>query len=133
MQRLKIDQTESSFFVDLNIDKGEFLFSGESRPENAPRFFEPIINWLDDFKENYDKVKSNSTYSLKVVFNLDYFNSTSTKYIVDIIQILKEIGDNSYIHLTTEWHYKEIDEDIEESGRELVEWTGLNMELIPYK
>jgi hypothetical protein len=131
MQRLKIDPTESSFAIDLDIDKGEFRFSGESRPENAPRFFEPILNWLSDFKEMREKEEKAT--DLKVIFNLDYFNSTSTKYIVDITKLLKTIDDLPKVHLTTEWHYKEIDEDIEESGRELIDWTGLNIALIPYK
>src|SRR5690554_7764502 len=75
MQPLKIEPTTSSFAVDLDIEKGEFRFSGESRPENAPRFFEPILSWLNAFKEM--KAKENNDYNLKVIFNFDYFNSTS--------------------------------------------------------
>jgi hypothetical protein len=132
MQRLKIDPTDSSFSVDLDTEKGEFIFSGESRPENAPGFFEPILNWLAEFKEELENYDKNETYKLKVVFNLEYFNSTSTKYIVDIAKILKRIDDLDNVELNTEWHYKEIDEDVEESGRELSDWTGLKIELRAY-
>lgn len=130
MQRLKIQPTESSFSIDLNIEKGEFIFLGESRPENAPRFFDPVLDWLNDF-ENL-MINSKRNYDLKVIFKLDYFNSTSTKYLVDISKVLKRIGDIDNVNQTVEWHYKEIDEDIEESGRELIEWTGLDIQLIPY-
>jgi hypothetical protein len=130
MQRLKIDPTDSSFAVDLDIEKGEFSFLGESRPENAPRFFEPILIWLNDFKEM--KEKDGKNYDLKVIFSLEYFNSTSTKYIVDITKLLKIVDDIPNVNLTTEWHYKEIDEDVEESGRELIDWTGLDIKLISY-
>ncbi|PHR45407.1 MAG: hypothetical protein COA32_13260 [Fluviicola sp.] len=130
MQRLKIQPTESSFSIDLNIEKGEFIFLGESRPENAPRFFDPVLDWLNDF-ENL-MINSKRNYDLKVIFKLDYFNSTSTKYLVDISKVLKRIGDIDNVNQTVEWYYKEIDEDIEESGRELIEWTGLDIQLIPY-
>lgn len=131
MQQLKINPTDSSFAVDLDIKKGEFLFSGESRPENAPLFFEPILNWLNDFKEM--KETDGVDYNLNVIFKLDYFNSTSTKYIVDITKLLKTIDDIPNVNLTTDWYYKEIDEDVEESGRELIDWTGLDINLIPYE
>lgn len=130
MQPLKIEPTTSSFAVDLDIEKGEFRFSGESRPENAPRFFEPILSWLNNFKQL--KTKETTLYNLKVIFNFDYFNSTSTKYIVDIAKLLKTIDDLPHVEVKTEWHYKEIDEDIEESGRELIDWTNLDIKLIPY-
>lgn len=132
MQRLKIDATDSSFAVDLDYEKGEFVFLGESRPENAPLFFEPILDWLNNFEELVEKEYKDEVYNLKVVFNLEYFNSTSTKYIVDIAKQLKRIDEIPNVNLKVEWHYKEIDEDIEESGRELVNWTGLKIELIPY-
>lgn len=131
MQPLKIEPTTSSFAVDLDIEKGVFSFSGESRPENAPNFFDPILSWLNNFKEL--KSKETTHYKLKVIFNFDYFNSTSTKYIVDIAKLLKSIDDLPQIDVQTEWHYKEIDEDIKESGKELIDWTKLNIELIPYK
>lgn len=131
MQGLKIDPTDSSFSVNLDIENGVFKFSGESRPENAPKFFEPILKWLSEFKEMVES--RDEDYNLKVVFKLDYFNSTSTKYIVDITKQLKLIDDVPNVNLKTEWHYKEIDEDIEESGRELVDWTGLDIELVSFE
>ena len=130
MQRFKIQPTESSFNIDLNIERGEFIFLGESRPENAPRFFDPILDWLNGFEALMKSLKQ--SYDLKVIFKLDYFNSTSTKYLVDISKALKRIGDINNVNQTVEWHYKEIDEDIEESGRELIEWTGLDIQLIPF-
>lgn len=128
MQRLKIDPTDSSFSVELDHEKGEFKFSGESRPENAPSFFDPIIVWISEFKKYIEQ--KNQIFELKTIFKLDYFNSTSTKYIVDILKELKNIEELPNVNLRTEWHYKEIDEDIEESGKELKDWTGLNIDLI---
>ncbi|PKR79684.1 hypothetical protein CW751_13675 [Brumimicrobium salinarum] len=130
MQRLKIDPTASSFFVDLNADTGIFNFQGESRPENAPSFFEPIIAWLITYRNTIEKDKD--SHHLKVIFKLDYFNSTSTKYIVDIAKLLKSIDDLPNVNLATEWFYKSIDEDIRDSGNELIDWTGLKIKLIPY-
>lgn len=130
MEDLKIQPTDSSFAIDLDVKKSQFTFQGESRPENAPGFFDPVINWLQSFKNSVEREENQ--IQLEVVFKLDYFNSTSTKYIVDIAKILKAIGDSSKVVLDVKWYYKEIDEDIKESGIELSEWTDLKIEMIPF-
>lgn len=83
MERVfKYTGTESTLEVDLNSDSGKFIFKGESRPENAVTYFEPILKWL---KEYYELSKTSSGNVL-VDFDLEYFNSTSYKYILDILE-----------------------------------------------
>jgi len=130
MEDLKIQPTDSSLAIDLDVKSSQFTFQGESRPENAPGFFDPVLNWLKSYKNSIERKENR--IELKVIFKLDYFNSTSTKYIVDIVKILKTIGDSSMVDLDIKWYYKEIDEDIKESGIELSEWTDLKIDMIPF-
>ncbi|MEQ1734637.1 MAG: SiaC family regulatory phosphoprotein, partial [Bacteroidia bacterium] len=48
---LIIDKTEYTPSIAFSITKEEFLIMGEARPENAGKFFEPVLAWLKHFSE----------------------------------------------------------------------------------
>ena len=83
------------------------LLKGRSIPENSIEFYKPLINWT----ENY----SASTPS-KTVLNvqLEYFNTSSSKCLLDIFKKLERI-DNP---VTINWYYEEDDEDMLEAGED---------------
>lgn len=132
MKKIDIAPTDSSFEVLLDPEKNLIQVKGESRPENAPSFFDSIINWLEEYENSFSGNEKNDSTDVKVVFNLDYFNSTSAKYLVDICLILSSISKIENISVNAEWYYKSIDEEIKESGEELTEMTGLELKMIPF-
>lgn len=114
MDTLNIASTETSPQVVFDPN-GQLLMEGESRPENVVKFFEPIMNWL---KEYQGAVKAKSV-NLKATFDfkLEYFNSSSAKFIMDMfVELEKCVKDG--LDLTINWHYEELDEDLLESGEE---------------
>ena len=131
MEQLLIEAKEDSPHVLFDPIANNFLISGESRPENAGKFYTPIINWLIDFEGfaycRKTEMKDEST--LFFVFNLEYFNSTSAKYILDLLLIIKKFETKGY-NVNIKWHYDKFGDDILDSGKELSEMTGLNFELI---
>jgi len=133
MEKIDIAPTESSFQVLLDPEKNLIHIQGESRPENAPSFFDSIIKWLEAYKESFSRNKRTEVIEVHVNFNLDYFNSTSAKYLVDICLILSSISKIENASVNAEWHYKSIDEEIKESGEELSEMTGLHLRMIPFE
>jgi predicted membrane GTPase involved in stress response len=56
-------------------------FSGDSYPENAADFFQPLLQWVN----NYVRVPHEQT---TVEFRLKYFNTSSSRYIFQIMEIL---------------------------------------------
>lgn len=82
LNKLEIKSTDSSLSVLMDAEKNHFVFEGESRPENCTYFFQPILQWLKSYKTML--VEQKETTVLKVDFKLDYFNSTSAKFITDI-------------------------------------------------
>jgi|SRR5690554_77972 len=127
MERVfKYTGTESTLEVDLNSDSGKFIFKGESRPENAVTYFEPILKWL---KEYYELSKTSSVNVL-VDFDLEYFNSTSYKYILDIFKILKEISLIENMTLEIIWKYDAMDLDILESGNDFAKWADIDVKFV---
>lgn len=134
MDNLKIEQTDSSFGVDFNYEKNILKFWGESRPENCLEFFAPILKWIDEYN-NYLYYKlnefKNSPIKIDVEFKVDYFNSTSAKYIFDLLMGLQQITQYPNVSLQVNWYYKALDEDMLESGEEFSDMTGLNVNLVP--
>lgn len=126
MDALIINPTEYSPRVIFDPGAGSYEIVGESRPEDARAFYEPILTWLDDFRTHLSSNKDESKkYELKIV--LEYFNSTSAKFVLDLLMRIDQIvadGNN----FTVDWHYEEIDEDMKSSGEEFDKLTT-----VPFK
>lgn len=132
MDSLKIEPTEYSPTVDFNVSTGRFVISGESRPENCGKFYAPIVSWLGKFQEEVAEKKVSANTPLNFIFKFDYFNSTSAKFIMNLLQLIKKIEAAKTNNLKIEWHYDEMDEDMMDAGKEFCEAAELNFEFISY-
>ncbi len=110
MDQLLIEPTETSPKIDFNPN-GYFLIEGESRPENVVKFYEPVLNWLREFSQNANGKK------IEFDFKLEYFNSSSAKFIMDVFMELEKACKNG-ADILVNWFYDELDEDLLESGEE---------------
>ena len=106
MESIYIDGTNRTPFVSMD-SSGNFRIRGRSIHENPSKFFEPILKWVD----SYLLVPRQT-----VVFDieLEYFNSGSSRYILDILRILME---KPTTRLIVNWYYEEGDEDLLERGQ----------------
>jgi len=118
------EKTQSTPEVKLDKENGEMEFSGRSLPENVKEFYNPIIEWID----NYLKEPQSST---KVIFNFEYFNTASSKMILDIIEKLSELNNNS--DLKVDWYYIEEDDDMLEAGEDYSDITEIPFNFISYE
>jgi len=127
MESLIIESSKTKPGVNFNIETGSLNLGGESYPENALEFYKPICGWIEDYLSNNGKSK-------KVEFNfkMTYFNTSSSKAILDILDIL-EAHHNKNVDITVNWFYEEDDEDIQESGEEFAEGLTLKYNLISYR
>ena len=91
--------------------KGTIKLTGRLIPENAEDFFKPVEEWINE----YFKYPADIT---TVEICIEYINSTGTTYLLDIIHKITHIhlqkNTNKFI---INWHYKDEDEDILETGR----------------
>jgi len=124
MENLNIPKTKYTLMINFNVETGVFEMSGSSYPENAMEFFQPIIKFIKSYVSEIGKA---------IVLNLElnYLNTSSTKCLLDIIEILekyyKESGD-----VKVNWYYEEEDEDILEMGEDIAEDIELPINLISY-
>ncbi len=130
MEKLIIEPTANSPRIALDPESRSFEFSGESRPENVRKFYLPILEWLESYTSEQERLKdAERTFGLLCQFNFEYFNSTSAKYILDIFKSLNAISGLG-IELEIKWLYEEDDEDMLEVGQEMSRMSKLSFEYI---
>jgi len=129
MINLTLPATSNTPLIDFNKDDHILLFKGESRPENTAKFYAPLVDWLDEYyKWIYFLTNESATvnFDININFQLDYFNSTSAKFILDVFSKLSKLKDFESLKLTINWHYFEMDEDMLENGEDFESISGLD-------
>lgn len=104
----------------LDPEKGDFYIKGCSMPENVDEFYTPILNYLDQYLQK----PSSKT---RVIFELEYLNSSSSQMLLAILYKLKRLLEMGH-DLKVEWHYMQDDDDICETGKTFSELSGLSFE-----
>lgn len=124
METIKIQGTEDTPKVILDKNNDIMEISGRSLPEDVASFYDPVLTWLDEYAENPNP---------KTVFNfkLVYFNTASSKLLLDILMKLEEIHENGN-DVLIRWHYPEDDEDMEEAGEEYADIVDVPFEQVGY-
>ena len=112
--------------VDFNADTGICELAGESYLEDTIEFYTPLFNWL---KQYSTEIKKPITFD----FKLRYFNTSSSKCIIDILNILKKYKDDGGT-IDVNWFYDADEEDIEDELEEIEDFmieTNLKINLVP--
>lgn len=85
MEVLNIVKTKSTPEVLFDPVKQKLRIEGQSYPENAFKFYEPIMDWLDGYLQELDKQAV-----LEIYFHMPYINTSSSKCIMMILDKLEE-------------------------------------------
>jgi len=94
----------------INYAEGLIRIRGKSIPEDSDRFYKPILEKLDWYVENApDKTR--------VTVHFDYFNTTSSKYILKIFRRFEDIY-RKYKDITIYWYYEADDLDMMYCGED---------------
>lgn len=117
MEALILSPSQSTPSIRFNTD-GFFEISGNSLPEDVIAFYKPVFDWLSQFAEKP------TCDNIKMIFKLTYFNSASSKIILELLNLMEQISKHN-IAIEVHWLYMEIDEDMLESGREYSEMVNL--------
>ena len=124
--------TEDSPSVNFDTVANHFVISGASRPENSRTFYSPIIDWITNYETELQARKQRGDDTpLVFVYRFDYFNSSSAKFILDILLILKRFSDKGYA-IRVEWICDGRDEDMMDMGKEFSEMAELKFDYIQY-
>jgi len=113
MHDLYIDATNTSPEVDFRFNEHQLVLRGESYPENAAAFFGPITEALREYLDQ------SQDQTIEVIIELTYFNSSSTKVLFNIFDMLNTAAANNIINL--HWRHDQDDDTILEFGEDLHE------------
>ncbi|MCC6130357.1 MAG: DUF1987 domain-containing protein [Acidobacteria bacterium] len=122
MDRLRIERTKYTLEIDLDPVSGKLQLTGESYPENARAFFAPVFSWLDQYlKTNPENVNAE--------LSLDYLNTSSTKCLLDFLEVLEKFrSGGGTVNVT--WFYSKDDEDTLTMGQDIAEDTELPIQFV---
>jgi hypothetical protein len=129
-EKIVLEPTNYTPKIDLDPSKQKFEFSGVSRPEDTYEFYEPLLTWVENYVnevlEKYEQNKLlNETFI--IAFDFKYMNSSSSKYIFQIISNFKKLF-NKRLNVNIFWYYDDLDDQILEDGEDFSEIIN-----IPFK
>ncbi len=108
MEDLLIEPTAKTPLIDFSMS-GKLVIAGNSYPENAKEFYDPVINWTNELRIE----------SIDMDLVLEYMNTASAK---KLLELLKKLESNINIkNLTVNWFYDKDDNDSLEAGQILAD------------
>lgn len=110
METISIEGTPKTPTITFDTNKGFLEIKGRSIPENSIEFYKPLVDWLE-------KYATKPQPSTNVNIQLEYFNTSSSKCILDVFKKLEAIN-KSGSQVVINWFYEEDDEDMLEAGED---------------
>jgi hypothetical protein len=120
MESISIPGTLKTPAIISDYEKGLIEIKGRSNPENSAQFYKPLIDWVE-------KYSSNPTAKTIINIQLEHFNTSSSKCILDVFKKLEPIK-KANLDIMVNWYYEEDDEEMMEAGE-----TYGTMTVIPFK
>ncbi|MDI3526253.1 MAG: hypothetical protein PWR03_436 [Tenuifilum sp.] len=124
MEVIKIMGTDDTPTVILDAENEIFEISGRSLPEDVTAFYDPILQWLDEYSESPN---AKTIFTFKLV----YFNTASSKLLLDILMKLEQLKENGH-DVLVRWYYPDDDEDMQEAGEEYADIVDVPFEQVGY-
>ena len=125
MEAIRLEATDDSPLIVLDKESNTFEISGKSLPEDVTDFYQPVLDWLKSYQ---------SDPNLKTEFNfkLIYFNTASSKLILDILMIFEDMAEEGH-QVLIKWFSLPSDEDMQEAGKEYEEMVDVPFEHLTYE
>lgn len=123
MENLTITGTSKTPTIEFDYQSGNLHLKGRSIPENSLEFFQPILNWIEDYTQR-------PQLATTVEVKLEYFNTSSSKHLLDMFKKLERLSSNGR-QVVINWHYDQEDEDMYEVGQDYQVIVKIPFKLIP--
>lgn len=121
MEKYILEPTFKTPRVELDKNSERLVISGRSLPENAEEFYNKITFWLQEY---FRSPNSKTTF----VFKLNYYNTASSKMILEIFKLFKSALDKG-VELEIIWGHDKNDEEVKEDGGDFAEIVGIPIKI----
>ena len=105
---------------------GILEIKGKSIPENSLEFYRPVFEWLDIYSQS-------PAPKTELKISLEYFNTSSSKCLLDILRRLETINLSGKSAVKVLWFYDADDEDMMEAGEDYQALVKVPFELNVWK
>ncbi|MCH8330799.1 MAG: DUF1987 domain-containing protein [Bacteroidetes bacterium] len=117
MNKIILEEGPDTPRVTLDPASRSFEISGRSLPEDVYEFYNPILEFL---KQYAAKPLDYTDFT----FKLEYFNTASSKMILDILILLQQVHKQGYA-VQIQWFYRKDEEDMLIKGEDYAEMVDL--------
>ncbi len=126
MEPLKIEATKITPHILFDTGANLLSIRGDSYPENAIKFYHPLISALEGHLKNAPAAP------WQVDIEIAYFNSSSSKILMDLFYLFEEATGEGW-RVIVNWRYH-VDNDIAlEYGKEFqLDITSLEFNLVAF-
>ncbi len=125
MEKFYIEATRATPELHFDPERHYISIKGESYPEYAYNFYEPAFAWLEEYVKQ-------STAAVTVDFSLSYLNTSSTKSIMNILDIFEE-AHRAGKKITLNWYYDEDNELAYEVGEDFQSYLNIPINLLKFQ
>ncbi|MCU0393788.1 MAG: DUF1987 domain-containing protein [Thermoflexibacter sp.] len=127
MENIEIKGEKTEFFiptVNFNAETGVCEIAGESYLEETFEFYQKLIDWLNQYTSQGKKT---------LIFNckLTYFNTASSKAILEILRLLKNYQESG-ADVKINWFYHEWDDDMKMEVEDLGLDADVKIDLLTF-
>ena len=120
MERIQIKPETNSPRIDFDPVSGVLAFEGKSLMEDSESFYLPLVEWIIKYTENPCK-------GTVIDFKYDYFNTSSSKWLITITKQLKVLY-NADPTTVVNWYWP--DDDILEYGEVIRDLVDMPINMI---
>lgn len=112
---VKEQPTDRTPEVLIDLDRGIFRLVGRSIPEDTSNFYTRLLPYLYYYKEN-------PAPQTDVYLCLEYFNTTTSKFLAELFRVLIALEEAKRSKITITWGYFPDDDLMLETGEEFQEY-----------
>jgi hypothetical protein len=123
LHKLYIEKTRGTPEVVFDPEQNTLILRGQSYPENAFKFYEPVLEWINQYF-----VQCNSPVFVEI--KLSYINTSSSKCIMMLLEKFEEEFQKG-LEVRLNWYYDEENESELECAEEFKEDVNFTFNIIP--
>ncbi len=124
MENLKVNARKDTPYVLLDVEIGVLEIAGKSLPEDANKFYAPIITAIEEYIKSPQET---TTLNLRFL----YINTASSKKVIEILNLFIK-NKSPEKKLVINWFYKRDDEDQFEEGKDYSDMVNHPFNYIEY-
>ncbi len=125
METLSIQGTEDTPTIFFDAAKNVLTISGRSIPEDVRGFYQPLFQWLE-------QMRTAKTVALALEVKLEYFNTASSKILLDVFMNLEDYFETTGATIKITWFAEDGDDDMAEAGEEYKDLVSVPFDIVVY-